>query len=178
MNTENNRRNQLTQKLIGEEFLRQLETKELNKITVSGICNAIDINRGTFYRYYMDVYDLADKIYETLQAQVETLYPLSFTDSLYGNESFFLKLFRHIKENQTTYKICMKIHYNDIIVRPEKYETDFAKRLYPEDHIDYHVTFFKSGFSALVREWLNNDCKESPEEMAQILREEYNGKIF
>ena len=56
------RRIRYTKKIIKETFLNLLEEKELNKITVSEICRISDINRATFYRYYLDVFDLFDKI--------------------------------------------------------------------------------------------------------------------
>ena len=58
------RRTKFTQKVIKDTFLDLLETKDIKKITVSEICEKADINRATFYRYYLDVYDLLDKIQE------------------------------------------------------------------------------------------------------------------
>ena len=52
------RRTKYTKNIIKETFINLLEKKELNKITVSEICKIADINRSTFYRYYLDVYDL------------------------------------------------------------------------------------------------------------------------
>ena len=52
------RRIKYTKKIIKETFINLLEKKDLNKITVSEICKIADINRSTFYRYYLDVYDL------------------------------------------------------------------------------------------------------------------------
>ena len=36
--------------------------------------------------------------------------------------------------------------------------------------------FFKAGITAIIKMWLNNNCKETPEEMVQILISEYNIK--
>jgi len=38
------------------------------------------------------------------------------------------------------------------------------------------LQFFSAGLSALVRKWLNDGCKESPEEMKEILDSEYSGR--
>ena len=56
------RRIRYTKKIIKETFLNLLEEKELNKITVSEICRISDINIATFYKYYLDLFDLFDKI--------------------------------------------------------------------------------------------------------------------
>lgn len=43
-------------------------------------------------------------------------------------------------------------------------------------YIDYHIEFFKAGLNAIVRKWLENECKENPEEINQILKNEYKNK--
>ena len=38
---------------------------------------------------------------------------------------------------------------------------------------DYHIEFFSAGSTALIKKWLANDCKESPETISKILFDEY-----
>ncbi|MBU9919010.1 MAG: TetR/AcrR family transcriptional regulator, partial [Fusobacteriaceae bacterium] len=47
---------QYTKKKIREEFIKILNERPLNKITVKDIASACEINRNTFYYYYTDVY--------------------------------------------------------------------------------------------------------------------------
>ena len=62
-----------------------LNKKEINKITVSEICKKADINRATFYRYYLDQYDLLDKIEnEFLQDLKATFMPYNERFSIYA----------------------------------------------------------------------------------------------
>ena len=58
------RRIKYTKKIIKDTFLSLLSEKDIKNITVSEICKIADINRATFYRYYLDVYDLLNKIQE------------------------------------------------------------------------------------------------------------------
>ena len=39
------------------------------------------------------------------------------------------------------------------------------------------IEFFKSGFNAIIKKWLSNGCKETPEEMENILKSEYLRKF-
>ena len=78
------RRVKYTQKVIKEAFIDLLEAKDIKKITVSEICEKCDINRATFYRYYLDVYDLLDKIEEDFVNEVKAA-SLSFN---FSNASF------------------------------------------------------------------------------------------
>lgn len=52
------RRVRYTKKAIREGFLRLLEQKPIEKISVTEICREADINRGTFYAHYSDPYEL------------------------------------------------------------------------------------------------------------------------
>ena len=74
MNTPNNKRKKESKKKIEKIFVQLLQEKELNKISVTEICEKANINRSTFYANYLDVYDLADKVAEELEHEVFLLY--------------------------------------------------------------------------------------------------------
>lgn len=50
-----------------------LEKKPLQEITVKELCEACNINRGTFYLHYPDVRALLDEIVNELMAQFEDM---------------------------------------------------------------------------------------------------------
>ena len=104
------RRIKYTKKIIKETFLNLLEEKELNKITVSEICRISDINRATFYRYYLDVFDLFDKIQDEF---VECLKESIKTNSDKSSVSTYTKglLETLVKEKKLT-KIIFSINNN------------------------------------------------------------------
>ena len=52
------RRTLKTRKALCEALAELLMEKELHKITVQEIADKADVNRVTFYKHYMDVYDL------------------------------------------------------------------------------------------------------------------------
>ena len=57
-----------------------------------------------------------------------------------------------------------------------QYDTNLSKEFYEDKHITYHIEFFKAGFNAILKKWLNNGCQESVEEICEILRSEYSFK--
>ena len=61
------RRVKYTKKVIKDTFLSLLEDKDISNISVKELCDIADVNRGTFYRYYEDIYDLLKKIEEEFQ---------------------------------------------------------------------------------------------------------------
>lgn len=51
-----------TRKLIKHTMIELMQEKEVQNITVTDICNRAELNRGTFYTYYQDVYSLVSEI--------------------------------------------------------------------------------------------------------------------
>ena len=166
MNTANNKRKRQSIEKIEKVFIDLLQTKELSEIHVSDICKQAQLNRTTFYANYTDVYDLADSIRDKLEID---LLAIGF------NRNDYLKLFRHIRENQLFYRTYFKLGYDDnykILV----YDTELAKKHFQNRFIDYHIEFFKSGLNKIIKMWLQNGCQESPEEMFEIIKSEYQGR--
>ena len=174
MNTKNNRRRQETVNKIENVFLEFLKEQELSQIKVTAICEKVGINRGTFYANFMDVYDLADKMHERLNKEVNALFEQDIKWQY--TDTYFLKLFEHIKDNQTLYYFYFKLGYDDCydLKLYDICRTDYDIQ---NEHIDYHISFFKSGFNALVKKWLNSGCEKTPQQMRDILLYEYRGRF-
>lgn len=91
------------------------------------------------------------------------------------NSNDYLRLFRHIAENQLLYKTYFKLGYdNDYEIL--KYDTNLAKKHFDNRFVEYHCEFFKSGLNSILKMWLNGGCKETPEEMFEIVCAEYRGR--
>ncbi len=174
MNTKNNRRRRDSIERIEKVFIELLQTKELHEITVSDICKRCELNRSTFYANYVDIYELADKIREDLEREVDLLYEAEMTQNFNSND--YLKLFRHIKENRLFYCTYFKLGYDNQF-KLKYYDIHQAKQDFNNRHIEYHIEFFRSGFNAIVKKWLAGGCKETPEEMDEIIRSEYQGRV-
>lgn len=173
MNTKNNKRRRESVEKIEHVFIELLQTKQLNQITVSDICKKAGLNRTTFYANYLDIYDLADKIKKHLESELERLYQDEFTNKFNSND--YLKLFRHIKENQLFYKTYFKLGY-DNNYKILLYDTGQAEKYFNNKYIDYHIEFFRQGLNAVIKKWLANGCAETPEEIAEIIQSEYQGR--
>jgi len=172
MNTKNNKRRRESQEKIEKAFIGLLQTRELKEITVSEIIKLTGLNRSTFYANYLDLYDLADKTRETLENEFTRL----FADYDYFNErSGALKMFTHIRENQIFYNTYFKLCYDDRHLI-SIYDPKRAEKEQIESNIRYHIEFFRNGLNAVIKLWLAGGCQESPEEMAEVLKQEYRGR--
>ena len=107
MNTPNNKRKRESIELIEKTFIDLIQFKELNQISVSEICKKAGLNRTTFYANYTDIYALADSIRDKLENNLSDLYEEEITQRF--NSHAYIKLFRHIKENQIFYKTSTAI---------------------------------------------------------------------
>ena len=173
MNTKNNCRRRESVERIEKVFMELLQTRELNEITVSDICKLCGLNRSTFYANFTDVYDLADKMRVHLEEEVNRPYESDTAQKFNSND--YLRLFRHIRDNQLFYRTYFRLGYDNQF-KLKYYDIHQAQRHFDNQYIEYHVEFFRSGFNAIVRMWLAGGCRETPEEMEAIIRSEYQGR--
>lgn len=170
MNTPNNKRKRESIELIEKTFIDLIQFKELNQISVSEICKKAGLNRTTFYANYTDIYALADSIKDKLENNLSDLYEEEITQRF--NSHSYIKLFRHIKENQIFYKTYFKLGYDDNY-KIISYDMNLANQRFKNRFVEYHIEFFKSGITKIIKLWLKNGCRESPEDMVEILESEY-----
>lgn len=168
MNTKNNKRKRESIEKIEKSFINMLQSKGINQISVTDICKDTGLNRSTFYANFIDIYDLANKLKEKLEAEFSS----QFSKKEQQNS---LTMFKHIYDNQLFYKTYFKLGYD------EKhsayiYDTEMAEKYLEDENIKYHIEFFKSGLNAIIKMWLAGGCKETPEEMDKILKAEYKGR--
>ncbi len=173
MNTKNNKRRRASVERIEKTFIELLQTKELSEISVSELCKRCGLNRSTFYANYVDLYALADKIKTDLEHEVFGLYEKEIAEKFNSND--YLRLFRHMRDNQLFYKTYFKLGYDEQHA-VKLYDVGQAARDFGNKHIDYHIAFFRSGFNAIVKMWLAGGCQETPEEMNEIILSEYQGR--
>ncbi len=173
LNVKNNKRRRESVEKIEKVFINLLQTKEINEISVSDICKEAGLNRSTFYANYIDIYDLADNIRDELENDFGTIFKQN--EPKENENSGAVKMFKHIKENQLFYRTYFKLGYDNnhqaLIYDVSRAEKDFANK-----NLDYHIEFFRSGLNAIIKKWLAGGCKESPEEMSEIISLEYKGR--
>lgn len=169
MNTKNNKRKRESILKIESTFMDLLQEKNLERISVTEICKKTGLNRSTFYANYIDIYDLADKIGKSLEKE--------FSDTFKTfSEQNDLNVFIHIYQNQKLYKTYFKLGFHERHLFSYKYDEKRAENDFENKYLKYHIEFFRNGFNAIVRLWLDGGCKETPEEMQEILKTEYNGR--
>lgn len=174
------RRVKYTKKIISETFFALLKEKEINKITVSELCLKADINRATFYRYYVDIYDLLAKIQEEFMDELKDL----TLDKDYTVRSFSKEVLQVFLNNKELLNIIFKtqnhIYFlNDYLeLVYEKCKNKWSKYVenLDETRIDFAATFIFNGAIGVINYWVQNDYNQSVDYIASVIEDLiYNG---
>lgn len=174
------RRVRKTRKLMVDALAKLLAEKPLNNITVREIADMADINRGTFYLHYKDVFDMVDKI----QAELFEKFNSIITDYMPTADSKRLfplleKLFELLAENANLARALVSKHGDAAFINKLKNvvrEKCLADMPNPgNEHskeFEYFFSYISSGCTGLCHAWLEGDMTETPAEMA-ILAERF-----
>lgn len=93
---------------IKKIFIKLLDSKSLDSINVSLICDELNIKRQTFYYHYRDIYDLGDSI---LQDYTDDLLS-SVVDKYYLN-----KIIEFINDNLNVFYSFVNFGLKDLVLK-------------------------------------------------------------
>ncbi len=171
-----NQRTKLTKKLFKEAMIDLLEKKSLYDITVTELCQKAELNRSTFYKYYENVYDVfVDIEHELILANEECLKSMNENNQDAITKPL-CKLLSNVKENTKVYKLLFNNHISEefsqnIMKSPITFFEDKIKTLnvVPVSDADYIFIYFISGSIEIIKKWINDGVKESPEHIANLI---------
>lgn len=104
------RRQAKTQAQIKQVFIQLLSQQPLDKITVAQLATSADINRGTFYRHYRDIYDLHDQIVTILITDMTKIFSQNYpvtTENYAILKTLSYQLVHYITTHQETVAVLM-----------------------------------------------------------------------
>ncbi len=172
----NDHRVTVTKKMITESFLELIKEKPLAAITVKELCEKAHINRATFYAHYENIYDLADEIKRGFIGDiVNTVTEFSNDDPL---GDMIKTVCRCIAQNRDSCEIIFGRNadpgFAEHIVElvRGRYITLWKEcRACADEDMDMIYTFAAYGGLAVLRAWVQNGMKESPEKIAKFIEE-------
>lgn len=123
---------QTNEKIIST-YLDLMHTKQWDKISVKELCDQANIARGTFYLYFNDIYDLMEKIENTLLDDIRSRYanlPKRFSSS-FSPEMFENKFdYAPPKPLLAWFNFCKKYKKEIVVLLdPNHGDTYFVKKL-------------------------------------------------
>lgn len=173
---------QYTKKIIREEFIKILNERPLNKITVKDIASACDINRNTFYYYYTNIYAILSEIFQTeLQIVID-----EYNDTLSWEESFIVATKFSLQNKTAIYHVYNSLQKEEL----EDYLFNVSGNImsrYVEKVSDgisassgdkkLIASFYQCALTEMVLRWIASGMKEDPDTIIRRIGRLFDGHI-
>ena len=174
---DNDRRVKRTKKLIRKGLAELAKKKSINKITVKELTDLIEINRGTFYLHYKDIFDLVESIenslYDEFNEIIKTVNPKTILETpidilekfcvfISENADAFVMLIGENGDANFVYRIGTVM--NDAVF-------ELFSSIYPKmDSVRYSFTYeyCKYGSVGLIRCWIIENHDWTPRQVAEL----------
>lgn len=174
------RRVRKTKQQLQDGFIYLRKQKDLKDITVKELCELTDLNRGTFYLHYKDIYDLSEQLEESLFVSFQEVLDkhsiASENETIDSPEPLLRDILLLIKDNsefctmllsdtgEIAFVNKLKKLVLDIAFKKCIDLFDFNKK----EHFTYSYNFILYGCIGIIESWLLNGLKEDPEEIAEL----------
>ena len=179
---ENNKKNAVTDRrirrtrtLLRQGLIHLMETKDIKDISVKELTDLVDINRGTFYLHYTDIYDMLDKIENEIFQEFNDILDrdiIKETQSHSPNE-VLTDIFVLLDRNRDIGRIMLGPHGDLAFVNRLKNLVEERTRYvmtqaYTAEQPEYLSSFIISGCVGIIETWLNHPNPLPPEELAAL----------
>lgn len=164
------RRIRKTKAVLKSSLLSLMGQKSIKHITVKELCESADINRGTFYLHYRDVYDMLEQIEGEIFSEFTDILD-SYTAFTSSKEPVLEDIFSFIKNNKDFCSVLMS----------DRGDISFMKKLLIYIHkifvevygaktveAEHYFSFIIYGCIGIIENWLKTDTMETPAEMAAL----------
>jgi len=172
---EANRSVRNTRRRLREGLLRLMEEKPINEISVKELTELADVNRGTFYFHYADIYDLLRRTEEEFFDQFSRTLSET-TPSEKTAYPYLHAVFAFLGDNRDFCSIMLGPHGDMQFVEQIKRLVDqrcsyFWREAAPEAderRFGMYNAFIINGCIGIIQKWLSEDASRSPEEISQL----------
>lgn len=173
---------------MDEAFIRLLEKKEFEYITIKEICEEAGTNRSTFYLHYENTKDLLLESMDYMNEQFLSYFQSENANIVAKIENCPAKeLILLTPQYLTPYLTYIREHKRLFLTAitksafmnycEETYQKMFRHVFYPiMDRLDipvlersYLLSFYINGMIAMITQWLKNDCSDTIEQLTDII---------
>lgn len=178
MNTKGSNRSVVrTQALLKDGLIELMLQKPIQKISVKELTDHVNLNRGTFYLHYKDIYDLLEQIENELLDEFVEINNSHQVQEIKGKPFPLLKdLFEFLEKNAAFVRLVLKENLEKNFM--DKLKTILKERcfhdwetIFPVKNPELYEIFYAymlSGCIGIIETWILNDTKQSVDEIARI----------
>ncbi|MBS1008684.1 TetR/AcrR family transcriptional regulator [Leuconostoc suionicum] len=182
----------LTRTKISTVFINLVHQKGFTNTKISDITQQAGLSRGTFYVYFLDKYDLLEKLENNSLKHMETLSKITInkTVSWLDNPSgdilstpsspYFslINIFNYLDNNRFFFQTLLSENGDkQFIYKMNCLFAQLFEKLYTNtsDHIlqalpsDYTIELLTSSLVSIIDHWLQKTNPETPSDVAKIL---------
>ena len=167
-----NRRRQMTKRLLRTALLELMQEKPVSGITIRELCARADLNRTTFYLHYTDQMDLLRDIEQDMLEKTKEAMRDIHTEP---HTTLLVQAFlNYVRENDLAFRTLFarddSEHFRRAFVAEMR--TVLGPNLPDYDHVgvpEYVLSFLMYGTLYVVIEWMENGYRESTEEISKLI---------
>ena len=173
---------QFTKKAIMETFMELLEEKPLDKITVKDVVERCDINRGTFYYYYTDIFELAEDIFETELQQITSQHrsydswQQAFLEATQLAQQSKRQIF-HVLHTRNREKLEQDLYRLADHMMRDFVDLQAQGLSVPEENCAFIARFYSAALVGMTLRWLADGMKGDPEQDINRMGLLFDGNI-
>lgn len=168
-----------TKKLLRQGLTELMAQKSIKKITVRELSELVEINRGTFYLHYKDIYDLVEQIEDEFFNEFESIVmSYTFTDLSNKSRHIIADVCRFLDKNRDICNVLLSDNGDINFVQKlrgflrEKCLTDITNAYHISDLEGYEFlyAYFESGAVGISRYWLSHpESNKTPDDIACLI---------
>lgn len=170
------RRVRKTKRLLRQGLSQLMMQKKIKDISVRELAELVDINRGTFYIHYRDIYDMVAQIENEMYEDFKRILESHVVPTDEGSLRFLIDFYTYISANHemvaallsSNGDIAFLTRIQDMLhVRAMK----ILGQRYPEQNtrdFEFFYDFVTAGTVQLLNTWLTRETHKTPQEMADL----------
>ena len=177
-NNKKDRRIEKTEYVLVNSLAALMHSKNIKDISVKELCEYANVNRGTFYLHYNDIYDMLDTIENTLIIHLENIflkydninaenfpYPVfhDIFQLIDSSSDLILALIGPNGDISFIMKIRELFHHKCL----ENWLSSHTPKIIA--NYDYFSNFLVYGCVGLIENWIVTGKKETPEEISALV---------
>lgn len=164
------RAEQLLRHKISETYLELLKTKEASSISITEVAKAAGVSRMAFYRSFEDKESMVDFFLGGIMHWEIAYNEETGEDFSIWDRQFIIRFFEAMYRHREAILLLSERGYAKILLEALNRTTENASGDMSIKSIERYDLYFLAGaaFNS-ARFWLQNDCKETPDEMADAL---------
>lgn len=164
-----------TQLLLKDGLTELMHQKPVQKISVKELTDYVNLNRGTFYLHYKDIYDLLEQIENDMLVEFQEINSTHKVAEMDGKPyALLLDLFTLLQKNAEFARILLIDNREQTFVDKlkniirERCLTDLTYIFSSADPalFDLYTSYILSGCIGIIENWLKSSQRCTPEILA------------